>query len=865
MVNIIRNNNSATLVLAISILVLLGATPAPAHDENDTANEDYSDHAMIINEDVIATVDDAAVGISSKGHATIINGAGARIVTRGADAHGILSTGDDATIINDGTIHTGAPVNVDGVLTNKNGSHGILSEGADAAITNSGTIITGGDGNRVESMWLGGIRSRGPRAIITNTGTITNSGDYADGIGSDGDNAIITNEGAITTAGNVSVGIWSSGNHTMITNKGTIITKDTGGGPAYGPEGDTTPEVEDSYGIGSIGADARITNSGTITTAGIGAHGIWSEGADAAITNSGTIITGGDGNRVEGMWLGGIRSRGPRAIITNTGTITTSGDYADGIGSDGGNNAIITNEGAITTAGNVSVGIWSSGNHTMITNKGTIITKDTGGGPAYGPEGNTTPEVEDSYGIGSIGADARITNSGTITTAGIGAHGIWSIGAEATITNSGVINAAGGASSISALGKDATINLLKESQLLGAIDFTDSYSDVEAGSVITRAIDDTQGDTLNIKGYRDNQGLRWTSTTIGVNHTDAKDTINIEGPSASIVVTNRGCSNDAKTCKNAYVVDPTGQAVDSAVLSSLTGTIHRLAATRTLAGQSAAKDLKPVAWSGVFGSVRERDDESNVQGYDHEYAGFVGGYEFRMGDTSVGLMAGYARSDVDTDIASIEKETDSYFGGADIHYRSGPVKMIAAVIGGYEGHDNVRAVADNAYGEEKAKADIDSAFLSPSITIATAYPLNHDSTLTLHPSASFTYSIAWYDSYRESGTARSNLSINDRTVGAITGRLQLALAYRMYSGSSIEVRSGGTARYTDDEDIDAMIQGTRFTMASNNDDSVHGGFIGGTYRHQVAENIRLTLAGEYAVVSGGEDRGGGYTSLEVQF
>ena len=149
MVNIIRNNNSATLVLAISILVLLGATPTPAHDESDTANEDYSDHAMIINEDVIATVDDAAVGISSKGHATIINGAGARIVTRGADAHGILSTGDDATIINDGTIHTGAPVNVDGILTNKNGSHGIWSIGADAAITNRGVINAAGGASSI--------------------------------------------------------------------------------------------------------------------------------------------------------------------------------------------------------------------------------------------------------------------------------------------------------------------------------------------------------------------------------------------------------------------------------------------------------------------------------------------------------------------------------------------------------------------------------------------------------------------------------------------------------------------------------------------------------------------------------------------
>ncbi|MDG1199275.1 MAG: hypothetical protein P8N12_01490, partial [Porticoccaceae bacterium] len=153
--------------------------------------------------------------------------------------------------------------------------------------------------------------------------------------------------------------------------------------------------------------DNTITNNGAITAGNVGIYSAPSA-TNATITNIGTITSGNDG----------ILSTGTGAIITNSGTINTGDD-----------------------------GIFSSGTGDIITNSGNITGADDG--------------------ITSRGNNATInnTNSGTIN----GAYGIDSTGTGSIINNSGHITGTNHAV-LGNITDGLTLNLLKGSQLMGAID-----------------------------------------------------------------------------------------------------------------------------------------------------------------------------------------------------------------------------------------------------------------------------------------------------------------------------------------------------------------------------------------------------------
>ena len=153
--------------------------------------------------------------------------------------------------------------------------------------------------------------------------------------------------------------------------------------------------------------------------------------------------------------------------------------------------------------------------------------------------------------------------------------------------------------------------------------------------------------------------------------------------------------------------------------------------------------------------------------------------------------------------------------------------------------------------------------MSPSLTLSAEYALADR--LVFRPSATLVYSVAWYDDYNESGTTSSNLSIDDRTVQALNGRLQLAAAYELDEGSELELRVGGMSRHTDDDDIDANLAGTDFRFASTSDDSVYGGYLGANLRVAVHDRMNLTADMEFGTASGDETHVHGMLGFEVSF
>ena len=525
--------------------------------------------------------------------------------------------------------------------------------------------------------------------------------------------------------------------------------------------------------------DNTITNNGAITAGNIGIYSS-PTATNATITNIGTITSGN----------AGILSTGAAAIITNSGTITsTSGD-----------------------------GIFSSGTGDIITNSGNI----TGGDDGIASRGNN--------------ATINNTNSGTIN----GAYGIDSTGTGSIINNSGHITGTNHAV-LGNITDGLTLNLLKGSQLMGAIDLGGAGDN----------------DTVNIHGG----SVSATLTLLKVEY------VNLLGPGLKL-----GEYNSVVVS-----VDGTAEAARSVVLSTITSDIHDQIAQRTylpaapqpVKGVTSTvlpglqfKQYKPVAWMQVLGGDSDRDAEDNARSYEHDYVGINGGYEWDLGQRRVGLVGGVVNSDTDGNENSFKSDTEHFYLGAYTSQQLQGFTLTTSLLGGYGRHDNERLVIDNLNGREVAKSDFSSLFISPSVTIASAYKIYER--VELRPSASVNYSIAWLDDHSERGTTQSNLSVDDRKIQALSTKLQIAAAYAYSATSEFELRTGVNSRYTDDDDTEISIGGSKSKFSNVGDENVYSSFVGARIR--IASSDQLSLVADVELGGNGdEDYKAGHLSVVYTF
>jgi uncharacterized protein YhjY with autotransporter beta-barrel domain len=433
---------------------------------------------------------------------------------------------------------------------------------------------------------------------------------------------------------------------------------------------------------------------------------------------------------------------------------------------EGNETGVIEKGGAISAT--FAHGITVSNSNNIIVNKGSI--------------------TADSIGIFlESGSDSIINNYGVI----MGSDGIFANG-PITLNNHGRIftTRVGAIATTSDL--DNTVNLFSRSQIIGRIVFG-------AGGSSTYTFD--LADIINLKS--DNM------VNVG----------GLFGVSA--------------------VVDHTGQSVNGAVLGSMTGSLHNIIARRLAHSPTSAPpqlasthigpnmlSLSPgnKIWVSGFGSHRERGEDSRVLAYDHNYYGTVAGYETGKNRSRIGFLAGYAHSDVETGFTSINTNSDSYFAGVYGQENFGWAKFDVSLLAGYESHDNERLVVDNMFGFETAEADFDSFFISPSITLGTEHKLHEK--ISVRPSATGTYSAAWYNSYTESGTTQSNLSIDDRLAHALIAKVQIEIAYLFSQGGELGFHIGGRYRYTTNDDVNATLSGVSFQYATAGDDTYLDAIVG---------------------------------------
>jgi hypothetical protein len=470
--------------------------------------------------------------------------------------------------------------------------------------------------------------------------------------------------------------------------------------------------------------------------------------------------------------------------------------------------------------------------------------------------------------LGATNTNTNTTNNGTINVSGPSGSsiiGIWvnsKTDTTHTINNSGIITATGeNAYAIKGEAGAETLNLFSSSVITGDIDLGagDDTINFHLGARVNGRISlGNNTGTANIFGSK----TPLLSSTLTFENADAINLHNVVGAVNGCVVVS---------------VDPTGQSVKGPVLNSLCTGLHnvirkrlnhfkpqliKLASTRIEPGML-VKPKQAQAWGDMFHSYRKRDHHGRLFAYDHEYNGFTGGYEKTYNRLRAGVLGGFSRANVEADSESFRTDSNSYFTGIYGQYDYGRYKLAASLIGGYEVHDNSRNLFDNLSGDETARADFGSLFISPSVTVRADYTVAHR--LMLRPMATVVYSAGWYDDYHEHGTTRSNLEIDDRTLQALNSTLQLSAIYMITDTCEFELNGGGTARYTDDSSIDGNLGGSDFRFSATNDDSVYSGQLGAYLGVNVSDQLNLYANAEFARASGDETRDFFMAGLQFNF
>ena len=411
--------------------------------------------------------------------------------------------------------------------------------------------------------------------------------------------------------------------------------------------------------------------------------------------------------------------------------ISISGPNADAFGIESiGDENIITNSGTITvsTSGNAfAFGIYSGGSTNTITNSGTITVSTSGAGA-------------DAIGIYSVGSTNTITNSGTITAstsgAGADAYGIYSFGSN-TITNSGKITAA-----TAIYSEGGSLNILPNSYIDGPF------------NLINTTVNITTGPSHSIY------------YNLGVIPT-------FLGPTPGFINGTRAATFDPTVFK---------------------GSINELADLNNNISLTASKNLsnfKDRQFStSVFASQLEHKADAVNLKQEIDQLGVVFAYDYKLADTNINFMAGYANSDLEANsrfAKSYNNKSKGPFIGVAGIYDVGLVNVNFGLTTGRLKHSHDRFVNDNeeTNGEDHTKANYDSMFIAPEIGVSKKIKSND---ITFSPKANVRYNYQSVDGYTETGS-NSNATVKSLDVGLVETNLEVART-KSFNKSSYTIKTG---------------------------------------------------------------------------
>ena len=340
----------------------------------------------VFNETIVIDVDDVTVTL---GDGSTVNTLGGYATEYGGNA-GIVVTGDDATVINRGTVLTGYGSNDYESDIYFDGHHGIAvyaNEG-DATVENTATGIIGTVADRSFGIYaVSDWDSPYNQTDVVNAGSISTTGDGSHAISAEGKYVDVSNTGLIFTGGDDAHGIYASAKYdTYVFNSGEIETE--------GDDSDGIHAVSNGFFADSGDIEVVIAESGIITTSGESAFGVSVSADDyGSVRNAGTIVTTGDD--ATGVYLDG-----DTVYLNNTGSIKTYGEDAEAVDARSGSRPTTTiiNSGTIYAYGESSGGVEASGPTVVVKNLETGF---------IGSESDVAVDVDDTD-------DGRVYNYGEI-------------------------------------------------------------------------------------------------------------------------------------------------------------------------------------------------------------------------------------------------------------------------------------------------------------------------------------------------------------------------------------------------------------------------------------------------------------------
>jgi outer membrane autotransporter protein len=246
--------------------------------------------------------------------------------------------------------------------------------------------------------------------------------------------------------------------------------------------------------------------------------------------------------------------------------------------------------------------------------------------------------------------------------------------------------------------------------------------------------------------------------------------------------------------------------------------------------------------------------------YSHDFAGIVGGYERDLGNQRLGFVGGFSSGRIETDVASLKTDVDSFFGGAYLHYPTGGANFTFSMLAGFENYDNERLVFDNLNGAQTAKGEFDNHFVSASLSAQARTRMI--GRFELRPSATATYTASFFDGYTEEGAGGSNLTVEDRAAQTLNTRAQLALGYNT-GGMDMEFRAGFDGQFSSEDEIRTTVKGANLVFDASDRNDFVAGFIGA--RAKLAGSENLSLIGDVEYQFGQDDAQDFTASLNVSF
>jgi outer membrane autotransporter protein len=224
------------------------------------------------------------------------------------------------------------------------------------------------------------------------------------------------------------------------------------------------------------------------------------------------------------------------------------------------------------------------------------------------------------------------------------------------------------------------------------------------------------------------------------------------------------------------------------------GSINELADLNNNIASAANKNLsnfkdRQFSTSVLASQLEHKADAVNLK-QEIDQLGVVFAYDYKLADTNLNFMLGYANSDLEANsrfAKSYANNSKGPFIGVAGIYDAGLVNVNFGLTTGLLKHSHDRFVNDNeeTNGEDHAKANYDSMFIAPEIGVSKKIKSND---ITFSPKANVRYNYQTVDGYTETGS-NSNATVKSLDVGLVETNLELA-GTKSLNESSYTIRTG---------------------------------------------------------------------------